>query len=119
MCRFRCLWRFYLFRRDDGVKTPLPPVHRFAPLPMVARFPHSSSLRIRCPPPPIFACFPPEKRRWNSLPQTGLKAVDALIPIGRGQRELVIGDRQTGKTAICIDTIINQKTKGDDLLYCV
>ncbi|CAN0378824.1 unnamed protein product, partial [Ectocarpus sp. 13 AM-2016] len=50
---------------------------------------------------------------------TGLKAVDALIPIGRGQRELVIGDRQTGKTAICIDTIINQKTKGDDLLYCV
>lgn len=51
--------------------------------------------------------------------QTGLKAVDALIPIGRGQRELVIGDRQTGKTAICIDTIINQKTKGDDLLYCV
>lgn len=54
-----------------------------------------------------------------SLSQTGLKAVDALIPIGRGQRELVIGDRQTGKTAICIDTIINQKTKGDDLLYCV
>eukprot|EP00953_Heterococcus_sp_UTEX-ZZ885_P003971 2644-Heterococcus_DN1.PRE.1 len=44
--------------------------------------------------------------------QTGLKAVDALIPIGRGQRELIIGDRQTGKTAIAIDTIINQKTKG-------
>jgi F-type H+/Na+-transporting ATPase subunit alpha len=41
--------------------------------------------------------------------QTGIKAIDALIPIGRGQRELVIGDRQTGKTAICIDTIINQK----------
>jgi F-type H+/Na+-transporting ATPase subunit alpha len=41
--------------------------------------------------------------------QTGLKAIDAMIPIGRGQRELVIGDRQTGKTAICIDTIINQK----------
>ncbi len=51
--------------------------------------------------------------------QTGLKAVDALIPIGRGQRELIIGDRQTGKTAIAIDTIINQKTKGDDLLYCI
>jgi len=50
---------------------------------------------------------------------TGLKAVDALIPIGRGQRELVIGDRQTGKTAIAIDTIINQKTKGDDKLYCI
>ena len=41
--------------------------------------------------------------------QTGLKAVDAMIPIGRGQRELIIGDRQTGKTAIAIDTIINQK----------
>merc|ERR1719215_1816106 len=46
---------------------------------------------------------------------TGLKAVDALIPIGRGQRELIIGDRQTGKTAIAIDTIINQKTKKDPL----
>jgi len=51
--------------------------------------------------------------------QTGLKAVDALIPIGRGQRELIIGDRQTGKTAIAIDTIINQKTKGDDALKCI
>src|SRR5918999_4743655 len=43
--------------------------------------------------------------------QTGIKAIDALIPIGRGQRELIIGDRQTGKTAIAIDTIINQKGK--------
>ena len=42
--------------------------------------------------------------------QTGLKAVDSMIPIGRGQRELIIGDRQTGKTAIAIDTIINQKS---------
>ncbi|KAK1434462.1 hypothetical protein QVD17_00205 [Tagetes erecta] len=41
--------------------------------------------------------------------QTGLKAVDSLVPIGRGQRELIIGDRQTGKTAIAIDTILNQK----------
>ena len=41
--------------------------------------------------------------------QTGIKAVDALVPIGRGQRELIIGDRQTGKTAVAIDTIINQK----------
>ena len=41
--------------------------------------------------------------------QTGIKAIDAMIPVGRGQRELVIGDRQTGKTAVCIDTIINQK----------
>ena len=47
--------------------------------------------------------------------QTGLKAVDSMIPIGRGQRELIIGDRQTGKTAIAIDTIINQKGKG---VYC-
>ena len=48
--------------------------------------------------------------------QTGLKALDALVPIGRGQRELIIGDRQTGKTAVAVDTIINQKTinDGDD-----
>ena len=45
----------------------------------------------------------------NEALQTGLKAVDSMIPIGRGQRELIIGDRQTGKTAIAIDTIINQK----------
>ena len=56
--------------------------------------------------------------------QTGLKAIDSLIPIGRGQRELIIGDRQTGKTAIAIDTIINQKTinESDDeskKLYCI
>merc|ERR1712022_10315 len=56
--------------------------------------------------------------------QTGLKAVDVLVPIGRGQRELIIGDRQTGKTAIAIDTIINQKEghkTGDDTekLFCV
>lgn len=43
--------------------------------------------------------------------QTGIKVLDALIPIGRGQRELIIGDRQTGKTAIAVDTIINQKIK--------
>ena len=41
--------------------------------------------------------------------QTGIKSIDAMIPVGRGQRELVIGDRQTGKTAVCIDTILNQK----------
>src|SRR5580704_11019413 len=49
--------------------------------------------------------------------QTGIKAIDAMIPVGRGQRELIIGDRQTGKTAICIDTIINQRANwasGDD-----
>src|SRR5262245_7705242 len=49
--------------------------------------------------------------------QTGLKAVDSMIPIGRGQRELIIGDRQTGKTAICIDTIINQKGTGVICVY--
>ncbi len=56
--------------------------------------------------------------------QTGLKAIDCLIPVGRGQRELIIGDRQTGKTAVIIDTIINQKkaNEGDDeseKLYCI
>ena len=49
--------------------------------------------------------------------QTGIKAIDALIPIGRGQRELIIGDRQTGKTAVAIDTIINQKGKGVVCIY--
>ena len=49
--------------------------------------------------------------------QTGIKAIDAMIPIGRGQRELIIGDRQTGKTAIAIDTIINQKGKGVICIY--
>jgi F-type H+-transporting ATPase subunit alpha len=53
--------------------------------------------------------------------QTGLKAIDSMIPIGRGQRELIIGDRQTGKTAIAIDAIINQRetNKGDDPLFCI
>jgi F-type H+/Na+-transporting ATPase subunit alpha len=48
--------------------------------------------------------------------QSGLKAIDAMVPVGRGQRELIIGDRQTGKTAVAVDTIINQKGKG---VYCV
>jgi F-type H+-transporting ATPase subunit alpha len=51
--------------------------------------------------------------------QTGLKAIDAMIPIGRGQRELIIGDRQTGKTAVALDTIINQKGKGVICIYVV
>ena len=60
----------------------------------------------------------------NEPMQTGLKAIDSLIPIGRGQRELIIGDRQTGKTAIAIDTILNQKevNKSDnekEKLYCI
>ena len=49
--------------------------------------------------------------------QTGIKAIDAMVPIGRGQRELIIGDRQTGKTAIAIDTIINQKGEGVHCIY--
>jgi F-type H+-transporting ATPase subunit alpha len=61
----------------------------------------------------------------NEPVQTGLKAIDSLIPIGRGQRELIIGDRQTGKTAVILDTIINQKTINDNAtdgsqkLYCI
>ena len=60
----------------------------------------------------------------NQPMQTGLKAIDSLIPVGRGQRELIIGDRQTGKTAVAIDTIINQKEinksgKEKDKLYCI
>ena len=64
------------------------------------------------------------RRSVNEPMQTGIKAIDSLIPIGRGQRELIIGDRQTGKTAIAIDTIINQRTvnqSGDEKakLYCI
>jgi F-type H+-transporting ATPase subunit alpha len=64
------------------------------------------------------------RKSVNEPMQTGLKAIDSLIPVGRGQRELIIGDRQTGKTAVAIDTILNQKAanSGDDetkKLYCV
>ena len=64
------------------------------------------------------------RRSVHEPVQTGLKAIDALVPIGRGQRELIIGDRQTGKTALAIDTILNQKSVnavGDESkkLYCV
>ncbi|MDY6821911.1 MAG: F0F1 ATP synthase subunit alpha, partial [Deferribacterota bacterium] len=57
-----------------------------------------------------------QRRPVNEPLQTGLKAIDSMIPIGRGQRELIIGDRQTGKTAIALDTIINQKNTD---VYCV
>ncbi|KAF6167361.1 hypothetical protein GIB67_013213 [Kingdonia uniflora] len=63
-----------------------------------------------------------ERKSVHEPMQTGLKAVDSLVPIGRGQRELIIGDRQTGKTAIAIDTILNQKQTNlseGDTLYCV
>ncbi len=58
-----------------------------------------------------------ERRPVKEPMQTGLKAIDSMIPIGRGQRELIIGDRQTGKTAIAVDTIINQKGKGVICIY--
>ena len=69
--------------------------------------------------------------RWNGKPpgiigrapvtvplQTGMKVVDALVPIGRGQRELILGDRQTGKTAIVLDTLINQRDRDVICVYC-
>ncbi len=65
------------------------------------------------------------RRSVHEPVQTGIKAIDSLIPIGRGQRELIIGDRQTGKTAVILDTIINQKSVNDNAteesqkLYCV
>ena len=58
-----------------------------------------------------------EREHVNVPLQTGIKAIDSMIPIGRGQRELIIGDRQTGKTAICLDTIINQKGTGVICIY--
>ena len=57
------------------------------------------------------------RKSVNTPLETGIKAIDAMIPIGRGQRELIIGDRQTGKTAIAFDTIINQKGKGVKCVY--
>jgi F-type H+-transporting ATPase subunit alpha len=57
-----------------------------------------------------------ERKDVDTPVQTGLKAIDSMIPLGRGQRELIIGDRQTGKTALALDTIINQKGKD---LYCI
>ena len=66
---------------------------------------------IECAAPSI-----PDRQPVKVPLETGIKAIDALVPIGRGQRELIIGDRQTGKTAIVVDTIINQKGKG---VYCI
>ena len=57
------------------------------------------------------------RKSVNTPLQTGIKAIDSMVPIGRGQRELIIGDRQTGKTAIAIDTIINQKTENVKCIY--
>ena len=57
-----------------------------------------------------------QRQPVNQPLQTGIKAIDAMTPIGRGQRELIIGDRKTGKTAICIDAILNQKQFGREVL---
>jgi F-type H+-transporting ATPase subunit alpha len=69
---------------------------------------------------PVEQAAPGIMDRWPvTVPlQTGLKVVDALIPVGRGQRELIVGDRQTGKTAIAVDTILNQKKYGVICIYC-
>jgi F-type H+-transporting ATPase subunit alpha len=68
---------------------------------------------IECPAPPIMHRAPAD------VPlQTGIKAIDAAIPIGRGQRELILGDRQTGKTAIAVDAILNQRDTGVISIYC-
>lgn len=73
----------------------------------------SKRLPIERPAPPIMDRAP------VTMPlQTGLKVIDALIPIGRGQRELIVGDRQTGKTAIAVDTILNQKDQDVVCIYC-
>lgn len=69
---------------------------------------------------PIERSAPPimDRDPVNRPLQTGIKVIDALIPIGRGQRELILGDRQTGKTAIALDTILNQHDKGVVCIYC-
>jgi F-type H+-transporting ATPase subunit alpha len=83
------------------------PLDDLGPVPAVARLP------VERDAPPIMHRAP------VTVPlQTGLKVVDALIPIGRGQRELILGDRQTGKTTIALDTLLNQKDTGVICLYC-
>ena len=72
----------------------------------------TESRPVECPAPGII-----ERAPVHVPLQTGIKAIDSMIPIGRGQRELIIGDRQTGKTAICLDTIINQKGTGVVCVY--
>jgi F-type H+-transporting ATPase subunit alpha len=72
-----------------------------------------TSLPIECPAHPVI-----ERGSVNEPLQTGTLSVDAMIPIGRGQRELIIGDRQTGKTALAVDAIINQKGKEVYCIYC-
>lgn len=83
------------------------------PLDDKGRLSFSTRIPLECDAPPIVDRAP------VSVPlQTGLKVIDALIPIGRGQRELILGDRQTGKTAIALDTIINQRGQNVLCIYC-
>jgi len=82
------------------------------PLDGKGEIPHGRTRPVEAPAPGV------NDRKGVTVPlQTGIMAIDAMIPIGRGQRELIIGDRQTGKTAIAIDTIINQKGKGVPCVY--
>lgn len=83
------------------------PMDDKGPLTFSERFP------IERPAPPIMS-----REAVNKPLQTGLKVIDAIIPIGRGQRELILGDRQTGKTSIAIDTILNQHDKNVICIYC-
>lgn len=83
------------------------PMDDKGPIAYSARYP------IERPAPPIMS-----REAVNEPLQTGIKVVDAIIPIGRGQRELILGDRQTGKTAIAIDTILNQHDKDVLCIYC-
>lgn len=83
------------------------PMDGKGPVSFIQRYP------VERPAPPIM-----HREAVNVPLQTGIKVIDALIPIGRGQRELILGDRQTGKTSIAIDTILNQKDKNVRCVYC-
>ena len=82
------------------------------PIDALGYFPHEKRRPIEFKAPAIL-----DRAPVNSPMHTGIKAIDALVPIGKGQRELIIGDRQTGKTAIAVDTIINQKGKNTICIY--
>ena len=82
------------------------------PIDALGYFPHEKRRPIEFKAPAIL-----DRAPVNSPMHTGIKAIDALVPIGKGQRELIIGDRQTGKTAIAVDTIINQKGKNTICVY--
>lgn len=84
-----------------------------APLDNKGPLPESTRMPIERPAPPIM-----DRAPVSAPLQTGLKVIDALIPIGRGQRELILGDRQTGKTAIAIDAIVNQNGQDVVCIYC-